>query len=124
MISFPKKSYFHLAEAQSILDIDAISLRSLLKKMSVKPLFSENGKKILLREDLVSLYSNFETEALDTIAKLDTIANVEPVLEVVSKSEEWSPAPELFEYREKFQEALSIISQIKSDRSEIWNNLQ
>lgn len=108
MVSFPKKSYFKQNEVLSILGISSVELRSKTKN-SFKSFFSENGQKIYLREDIVSLY-----------AQSDELFLADTTDSVVSKKKE----QKLSKYRNQFQEALDLISQIKSDHSEIWNTLQ
>ena len=140
MISFPKKSYFQFHEVASLLSLDNFELRELIKTKKISSFFSENGKKILLREDVLSLYANTDvTEPVTSKQKelpqtdifaevLNTIdaekERVEIEEDTVSLETQPFNQPELFKYKEAFQEALSLISQIKSDRSEIWNNLQ
>lgn len=131
MISFPKKSYFQFHEVASLLSLDNFELRELIKTKKISSFFSENGKKILLREDVLSLYVNTDvtepvTSQQKELTQTDIFKTEKESAEEDTVSLETQPfnQPELFKYKEAFQEALSLISQIKSDRSEIWNNLQ
>ena len=138
MISFPKKSYFQFHEVASLLSLDNLELRELIKSKKISSFFSENGKKILLREDVLSLYASSDvtgpvTSKQNNLSQTDFFTESLSTVEVKKEageedfgSTETRPFnhPELFKYKEAFQEALCLISQIKSDRSEIWNSLQ
>lgn len=122
MISFPKKSFYFQSEVLNILSISDKELRSYCRD-GLQSLFSDNGKKVFLREDIINLYAKgivVNQTSINIIEeKLEN--ETDRIIESLEKQDHLQLS-KLKNYRQTIQSALSFISQIKSAHPQIWYN--